>query len=154
MRGNSLSYPRKRRKKTSAGTSTAFSIASLIDSSVWIALFLNFDTQHTKATRLFSEVQGALWAPYCVVLEVATVLAYKHSKQQADAFLTYLESNRDVVLLDDIVRDEIAFYKSLSRHISFTDAALILLSKNLKTRLVTFDKELKRIARSMGIDVG
>ena len=119
----------------------------LIDSSVWIALFLDFDTQHTKAVRVFPTLTGTTYAPYCVIGEVATILAYKHSKTQADSFLKYLEDNSGVVLLDDNAEDEIAFYKSFNHKMSFTDASLIFLSKKLNAELVTFDQQLTRIAK-------
>lgn len=122
-------------------------MALLIDSSVWVALFLDFDTQHAKAARLFSTLQGALYVPYCVVSEVTTVLAYKHSKKQADFFLKYLEGSRDIILLDDILQDELFFFQTLRQNISFTDAALIFLSGKLKARLITLDRELARIAK-------
>lgn len=122
-------------------------MAYLIDSSVWIALFLDFDTQHKKAVRLFSALHGMVYMPYCILVEVATVLAYKHSKQQADSFLAYIEHNHDIVVLDDNPQDEIAFYKTLSHKISFTDGALILLSQKFGAKLLTFDKQLVRIAK-------
>lgn len=123
-------------------------MAALIDSSVWTALFLNFDAQHGKAARLLPTLEGVLYVPYCVVAEVTTILAYKHSKDQANLFLKYLDANRDITLLDDTLQDEISFFQTLSQRISFTDAALIFLSQKLNARLITFDRQLARIAQS------
>jgi len=122
-------------------------MAYLLDSSVWVALFLDFDTQHRKAERLLPKLKGTLYAPYCVVSEVVTILAYKHSKEQADNFLAFIENNRDVALVDDRLAEEIAFYKSVSAQISFADAALLFLSKRLKANLVTFDRQMERMSR-------
>ena len=119
----------------------------LVDSSVWIALFLDFDTQHKKAALFFSGLRGKIYTPYCVVNETATVLAYKHSKQQADNFLTYMEHNSAVTLVGNNIEEEIAHYKSLTNKISFTDAALLLLSQKLDAELVTFDKQLARATK-------
>lgn len=124
-------------------------MASLVDSSVWVALFLDFDTQHTKAERLFSKLKGKIYLPYCVLNEVATVLAYKHSKKQANQFLSFIEENRDINLMEDSSAEEISFYKSLSARISFSDAALLLFARRLKTNLITFDKQLERLAREI-----
>lgn len=124
-------------------------MGAIVDSSVWIALFLDADTQHTKAARLLPSVGGTVYAPYCVIAEVATVLAYKHSKAQADAFLAYLDGNRDIVLMDDAIQDEVSFFRTIPQKISFTDAALIFLSGKLKARLITFDRELARIAKKI-----
>jgi len=117
----------------------------LLDSSVWVALFLDFDTQHEKAKHLFEKLKGTIYVPYCVVNEVVTILAYKHSKEQADSFVRFIESNQDLILLDDILREEIKFYVSLKARVFFTDAALLFLSSKLKAELVTFDKQLKRL---------
>jgi len=122
-------------------------MGNLLDSSVWVALFLDFDTQHTKAERLFLKLQGKIYLPYCVVTEVTTVLAYKHSKEQANQFISFIEQNQDIELLDDIVAEEIRFYKFLQARISFVDATLLFLSKKLNTRLVTFDQQLQRLSQ-------
>ena len=119
----------------------------LIDSSVWVALFLDFDAQHPKARQVVARMRGIIYVPYCVLAEVVTVLAYKHSKKQADAFLDYLSDNRDIKLISDSPETEIQFYRSISHRISFTDAALLHLSKSLTAKLTTFDQQLDRIAR-------
>ncbi|MDO8474153.1 MAG: type II toxin-antitoxin system VapC family toxin [bacterium] len=124
-------------------------MASLIDSSVWVALFLDFDTQHTKAERLFSKLKGKIYLPYCVLNEVATVLAYKHSKKQANQFLSFIEENHDINLLEDSSTEEVSFYKSQSARISFSDAALLLFARKLSVRFITFDKQLERLAREI-----
>jgi len=122
-------------------------MTAVLDSSVWVALFLNFDTHHTKAERIFSRLKGKVYVPYCVLNEVATVLTYKHSKEQADRFLAFFARNRDVILLDDTFSEEANFFMSLKTRVSFTDAALLLFSKKLKTKLVTFDKQLALLSR-------
>ncbi len=122
-------------------------MANLIDSSVWVALFLDFDTQHAKAERLFSKLKGRIYLPYCVLNEVATVLAYKHSKKQADQFLSFAEKNRDINFIEDSSAEEISFYRSLDVTLSFSDAALLLLKKRLKANLITFDQQLERLAK-------
>ncbi len=124
-------------------------MAYLIDSSLWVALFLDFDTQHNKATQLFKKLKGPIDLPYCVVSEVVTILAYKHSKEQADNFLSFIEYNRDITLLDNSLSDEMMFYKSVQSKISFTDAALLFLVKKLNANLVTFDKQLARIHKKI-----
>lgn len=121
----------------------------LVDSSVWIALFLDFDTRHADAVRRVHALSGTIYVPYCVVSEVSTVLTYKHSKAQADSFLAFLEQAENVTLLEDRAKEEISYFNSLSDKISFTDAALLFLSQKLKVELVTFDKQLFRIAKKL-----
>ena len=120
-------------------------MAQVLDSSVWVALFLDFDTQHEKAKHLFEKLKGAIYVPYCVVNEVVTILAYKHSKEQADDFTRFIESNQDLILLDDHAEEEMRFYSSQKARISFTDAALLFWSNKLKANLLTFDKQLERL---------
>ena len=120
-------------------------MANLIDSSVWVALFLEFDTQHTKAESLFAKLKGKIHLPYCVLMEVVTILAYKHSKKQADQFLDFAVQNSRIILMEDNSGKEISFYKSLKARVSFTDAALLLLSEETKAKLITFDKQLERL---------
>jgi predicted nucleic acid-binding protein len=119
----------------------------LVDSSVWIALFLTFDTQHQKAIHTIGKIKGKIIVPYCVISEVTTVLAYKHSKIQADRFLAYLRDNQDILLINDTLEGELRFYESLSARISFTDAALLFLSEKRKVPLITFDEQLAKLAK-------
>ena len=124
-------------------------MAHLLDSSVWVALFLDFDTQHKKAEQWFEKLRDTIYVPYCVASEVITVLAYKHSKKQADNFIAFIENNRTILLFDDNFRDELSFYKLMRAKVSFTDAALLFLSKKLEAKLVTFDKQLERLSKKM-----
>lgn len=118
-------------------------MGNLIDSSVWVALFLDFDTQHAKAKRLFSGLKGTLYLSACVAHEVITILAYKHSKKQADQFISFLESSGDIEYIDGDIVEEMRFYQRINARISCTDAALLFHAKTLKLNLVTFDKQLK-----------
>ena len=62
----------------------------VLDSSVWVALFLDADTNHEKAAEIFDSIPRRVYVPYVVLSEVATTLAYKHSKRQADKFLQFV----------------------------------------------------------------
>lgn len=123
-------------------------MGGLIDSSVFVALFLDNDQQHAKAMRLFDRWNGMMYLPYCVVNETASVLMYKRSKAVAEQFFDFLDGNRDVAFVDDNLQEEIVHYRSLPHRISFTDAALIQLSSKLKVKLITFDRQLEKIATS------
>jgi predicted nucleic acid-binding protein len=119
-------------------------MAHLVDSSVWIALFLMHDTQHKKAEQTIKNITGIIYLPYCVLSEVTTVLTYKHSKAQADAFIAYAEENKDIRLMENTLDDDMASFKKVKHAISFTDSSLLGLSKKLKIELITFDKQLER----------
>lgn len=115
-------------------------MAHILDSSVWVALFLDNDSNHEKASRLFSSLKGQILVPYCVVNEVSTVLMVKHSKEQADAFLACLQASANVILVDERVEEEIDAYRKITARISFTDCAVIHLANRLSAELATFDK--------------
>lgn len=120
-------------------------MAYLVDSSVWVALFLDFDTQHRKAERIIQRISGITSVPYCVIAEVVTILAYKHSKRLADNFIAYVRDNQDIKVVNNDALDEMDFYIAIPHKLSFTDAALIFLAGRLDAKLVTFDKQLERI---------
>ena len=117
----------------------------LIDSSVWVSLFLNFDSQHNKAEKLITEINGKIYVPYCVAMEVTTILTYKHSKEQANNFLSYIEDNNDIILLDNQIYPEIQFFKTVENKISFADISLIFTAKKMNLTLLTFDKQIIKI---------
>ena len=124
-------------------------MAYLVDSSVWVALFLDFDTQHPKAEQTIQKLSGTIYVPYCVIAEVTTILAYKHSKKLADNFIEYIHDNKDLKIINNDTLDEMDFYTTLPHKISFVDAALIFLSGKLDARLITFDKQMRQITKKV-----
>jgi len=119
----------------------------LIDSSVWVALFLEFDSNHKKAEEIISKISNKIYLPYNVIVEVTTVLAYKHSKKQADNFLEYIEYNKDIILFENELKSEIDFYKKVNRKVSFVDVSLVFLAKKLNLNLITFDSQMISLAK-------
>ncbi len=119
----------------------------IVDSSVWVALFLDFDTQHARAVRTLERLLGVLYVPYCIVAETVSVLAYKHSKTQADNFLRYIADNVDITIVAPNIDDEIAFYATVAGRLSFADSVLIVQARKLNAALVTFDEQLARVAK-------
>lgn len=124
-------------------------MARLVDSSVWVALFLYFDTQHRKAEQTMKKLSGTVYLPYCVIAEVVAILAYKHSKKLADNFIAYAHDNRDFKIINNDALDEMEFYPTIPHRLSFVDVALIFLSDKLDATLITFDKQLERIAKKV-----
>ena len=122
-------------------------MSHVVDSSVWVALFLDFDTQHKKAEQTIQKLSGTIYVPYCVIAEVTTILAYKHSKKLADNFIAYVRNNKDIKIINNDALDEMNFFPTLPHKISFTDAALIFLAGKMEAKLITFDKQLERIIK-------
>ncbi|MBI3420738.1 MAG: PIN domain-containing protein [Candidatus Sungbacteria bacterium] len=119
----------------------------LVDSSVWAALFLDFDTRHRKAEKIIQKLSGTIYVPYCVLMEVVAILAYKHSKALADNFIAYVRDNRDLKIINDDAFEEINFYTTIPHQLSFVDVALIFLSGKLTAKIITLNKQLERIVK-------
>ena len=101
------------------------------DTSVWVALFLEFDVHHKEAARIMEGVgYNSIYLPYSIASETITVLTYKHSKKQAEAFIDFIKGDSRIIFLDNHLASELAFYKTISRRLSFADASLVHLSKS------------------------
>lgn len=124
-------------------------MARLVDSSVWVALFLDFDTLHNKAISLIEQQRETLYVPYCVLNESASVLTYKHSKEQANQFLSYLTGTDAIMCIDDEIDEEIEWFLRYSQRLSFTDISLLYFSKRLRAPILTFDVQLLKESRKM-----
>lgn len=122
-------------------------MASLIDSSVWIALYVEKDSQHAKAERFFNGLNGRIYVPYIIVSEVATVVTQKHSKAQTEQFFQFLDVNSEVIFIDADSLIDIEYFRKLPAEISFADSILLRLAGTLKAELVTYDKQLAALYR-------
>jgi len=125
---------------------------TLYDTNVWVAYFNRDDSLHAKAAKLFAEHEQRtrIALPEYVALEVATVLAVRRGKAEADHFLDYALDNEQIEILfsspstfQAAVR---AFQKQPSKALSFVDAALIVLGK--EHTVITFDKALQKALKA------
>lgn len=117
----------------------------VLDSSVWVALFLDGDTNHDKALAGFGEITGTIYVPYVVLSEVANVLVYKHSKEQADAFVSFVVSDARCVILESSYSVDITAFLAVHKKISFADMAIIATARTLGVALLTFDEQMRRV---------
>ena len=115
----------------------------ILDSNIFIAFCYENDSLHEESVLLMQELQNKeIIIPYCVIQEVTTILAYKLSKKAADNFLNNVKQANNVLLVNNDVFTEINFYQTFTEKISFTDIALMHLSRKYKAPLFTFDKQL------------
>jgi predicted nucleic acid-binding protein len=124
-------------------------MAKLIDSSVWIALYLDEDSQHTKAEQVFRTLGEKVYLPNLVLAEVASVLTYKHSKAQADRFVRFVMSHSDIEWVTSQPIDDAVYFLAIPSRLAFVDTSLLRLSKMLKADLITFDQQLARLYRKL-----
>jgi predicted nucleic acid-binding protein len=118
----------------------------ILDSNVLLALYIENDQLKAAAEVLFEEIEGSeMIIPYCVIEEVCTILTYRVSKKTAVAFLEDIQNADGVLILNDMITEEINFFKNLDAKISFTDSSLLYLSKLWKAELMTFDHQLLKL---------
>lgn len=115
----------------------------LIDSSVWIALFLDDDSQHAKVVDVLRDIgDAAIKIPYGVILETTTALSRKQSKEQADKFVEYIRANPQIEVTSPFVSEDISIFLAESDRLSFVDALLKGLSLRDGLTLISFDQQL------------
>lgn len=118
----------------------------ILDSNVWVAYLNKNDSQHKKAEEIFSHLTAGLAVPEYVILEVCSVLTLKANKSIADKFLEFITDNQDIEILFSnhvFFTGVIVCFKNTSQQkLSFTDIALVYLSKTHK--VITFDKQLEK----------
>ncbi len=117
----------------------------LFDSSVWVGLFLDDDTNHENSAAVFDALPRTVYVPYIVVVEVATILTYKHSKQQADNFLRYISEDERFSKIDNRYSKDISAFLKQRERLSFADVAIIETALYYDVALVTFDKQMKKL---------
>lgn len=125
---------------------------TIYDTNVWVAYFNVADSQHAKAIKLFQGLgaHAVLTLPEYIILETATVLGIRASKQTADQFIDYALDNQNVSVLyadPELFRATVGTFQKLSgTALSFVDAALVALSRDYK--VVTFDKALVKAIKT------
>lgn len=120
-------------------------MVNIIDSSFWVALFRNNDSNHHKAVKLVDNIRGPIIIPNYVFEEVLTVLTYVVSRNVADQFVPYVLNNKNINVLINNLEEEANFFLSHQHKISFVDNTLLFLAKKHKAKLITFDKKLEKI---------
>jgi len=125
----------------------------VIDTSLLFAFYAAFDQNHGEAVRILEQMRQTretLIVPQEVIAEFCSVLTYKSSLADSlaavegilgDPFYCKIESlpSRQVVLL----------LQELGASISYTDAVVLLHSRNAHQEILTFDRQLKSIWKKM-----
>ncbi|MBM3261498.1 PIN domain-containing protein [Candidatus Kaiserbacteria bacterium] len=115
----------------------------LVDSSVWVALFLDDDSQHAKAVEVMSKIEESrIHVMYGVVLEVASILERKQSKDLANKFIEYVLDKGFVTGSMVIARTDMQTFLHESDRLSFVDVLLKDVALKQGWALVSFDTKL------------
>ena len=115
----------------------------LIDTSVFVAFYRDIDASHADALRIMGELAEHILIvhPY-VIQETATVLASRSGIAVAKRFLEDIAAATNVVIPAVDARYDIGRFIALNKRMSFTDIALVELSRTTGARLITFDKQM------------
>ena len=118
---------------------------TIFDSNIWVALFDEDDSFHSRAKEIVEKAKGKIILPEYIVLEVTTVLARKAGKSIADAFLLKTSANADIDILPSsqhFFEEVVRFYLDKTNpKLSFVDYSLAYLSSSFQ--IVTFDQILE-----------
>ncbi len=122
----------------------------IIDSSVWIAFFLENDSLHTTALKLQKEILRTKYIPDFVYFEVCTVLRKKAGLQHCTNFVEFIEKSQDIEVVSfvsDITSFSTFFLQKSYEKLSFVDSTLLYLYKKDACTILTFDKEILKFLK-------
>ena len=115
----------------------------VVDSSVWIALFLDDDSQHQKALDAIARIgDERIQVPYGVIAETVTVLSRKDSKAQANRFVEFVRLNPQLEMTSAFSLHDMQVFTAESDRLSFVDSLLKDMALRGGYTLISFDKEL------------
>lgn len=120
----------------------------VLDSSVILAYYSEIDEFHAEAVKAADQLERgtSVVHPY-VIQEVATLITYRLGTEAARQFLEDIICSDNILIPRIEVEKDIAYFVRLNRKISFTDAALIRLAKEMNASLLTFDRQLRALFR-------
>ncbi|MDO8626434.1 MAG: type II toxin-antitoxin system VapC family toxin [Candidatus Magasanikbacteria bacterium] len=119
---------------------------TILDSSVWVALFNEEDSQHRAAEITVADIKDDIFLPQFVIAEVCTVLTQNRGKATANLFIERGLNATGARLwsADEEIFTKLVkfYYQSPHPGLSFVDAALLFLSSFYP--VITFDKKLAK----------
>ena len=118
--------------------------SAVVDSSVLVALFIDGDSNHARAYEIISMAAGHLYVPYIAVEETASILTYRLSKGLADQFITFIQNDARIVVVDSAVERDMETFLKTHKRISFADISIMSVASHMGLRLITFDKQMER----------
>lgn len=121
----------------------------ILDSSVIVACFRTREDLHDKAVEIFLSDDGFILFDY-VLSEVLTILKQKEgldTVKKCSDFLMNAENIEMQFIDSEIFSKAMKFFTIQKNNLSFVDTLLLIFSKFENYSLVTFDKELAKMAK-------
>jgi predicted nucleic acid-binding protein len=124
----------------------------VLDSSAIVAYHNARDVHHPAAAELMAEVVAGSWGRALlleyVLLEVATVLLARRGLDVAARAVTGLLESREIefipcsALFSDVLE---TFLHQERAALSFTDAAIVVVARQMRAAVATFDADLRAV---------
>uniref|UniRef100_A0A7J3LZD6 PIN domain-containing protein n=1 Tax=Archaeoglobus fulgidus TaxID=2234 RepID=A0A7J3LZD6_ARCFL len=121
---------------------------TVIDTSVWLDVFLDNEERFSKAEKFFMKASGLIYEPRVFRVELAGALARRFDKSDVSNFIEEIMSK--VVLIDN--PDEIAYLIALKTGCRAIDAYFIATAKLTNSILITNDRIMAENAKKYGIE--
>jgi hypothetical protein len=120
-----------------------------VDTSGWVALFVENDKNHKKATSIFEEIKKAklfiYTSDYCIDETITTILvrgSHKQSVLAGEALFTSKIIKIISVSVDYLQAAWVLYQKYKDKSFSFTDVTSFVIMKNLGIcKAFSFDRE-------------
>lgn len=120
----------------------------VIDTSVWLDLFLDDEKRRKIATKLIGLLSDEIFEPTVFKVEIAGVLSRKFKRKHVISFIDKISEKIEIV--DEV--DDIAFDVALSTGCRAIDAYFIAAAKYTDSILITNDKTMFNNAKKYGIE--
>jgi len=121
----------------------------ILDTSFLFAYFQENDEFHLKAKELAENIRGELiYVSFLVAQEFLTLLTSRYSSSVAATIYEDLFSEETGIKLikidEEFFEETLVLFKKLNPHrFSFVDVSLMVLSKELEAKVLTFDERLE-----------
>lgn len=120
----------------------------IIDTSVWVSLFVLSDSNHDKAKNLFLSIRHneVLVFDY-IYAESLNVLRSKFNEDNCNIFINFINELEDSIRFSDPAITRLATeYFFEFKKLSFTDCLILASAKLNDYEIATFDTDLQKAA--------
>lgn len=123
---------------------------TLVDSSVWVGLMNKEDAHYARAISDFESLKSKgerIMVSDYVIVEVSSVIMRQGGKVALLDFLKRLESDRAIEIVNtggETLQALIRAFRNFPKGLSFVDASLLIVARDLGEKLLTYDEELKK----------
>jgi len=123
----------------------------IFDTSFLLSLVLTDDTNHTEAVEVFESMQdgSVFFINELTYVEILTVATYKSSSIEKGIIKSIL-SDLGTTFLNSGNTEYINFFEFLDKKISVADASILYDARRYTLEILTFDREMIKIADKIG----